>query len=210
MSPPPTYIEGFPQDGSSLGNTRVQIRNNLDGTFETLGVDHINNNGVGQITTTGTAGFHDVIHFQDQGALGYKPPNVANTTELFTETDSQSIQQVMTLSTGNKLYQQTTMLDGNFTTFGSTIGWVYLPGGFVLLYGFTNPSTSNSIIVDFGGALALPTMINTNYIVTATPYNATPNGYRIGTVTTTTFEIRQSGTTPPNSGYYWVLIGFPA
>ena len=41
----PAFTPGYPPDGSSLGETKSVIRNNLDGTFLTLGVDHINNNG---------------------------------------------------------------------------------------------------------------------------------------------------------------------
>ena len=41
----PTYTQGYPPDGSSLGQTKSVIRNNLDGTFLTLAVDHVDNNG---------------------------------------------------------------------------------------------------------------------------------------------------------------------
>ncbi len=41
----PIYTLGYPPDGSSLGQTKTTIRNNLDGTFLTLGGDHVNNNG---------------------------------------------------------------------------------------------------------------------------------------------------------------------
>ena len=55
----PTYTPGYPPDGSSLGQTKSTIRNNLDGTFLTLAVDHINNNGQ---PGTKPAGYHTIIH----------------------------------------------------------------------------------------------------------------------------------------------------
>lgn len=57
--PIPTYTPGYPPDGSSLGQTKSTIRNNLDGTFQTLAVDHINNNGQ---PGTQPAGYHTIIH----------------------------------------------------------------------------------------------------------------------------------------------------
>ncbi len=121
----PTYVEGYPQDGSSLGNTRVQIRKNLDGTFETLSVDHQNQNET-------NPGYHAVVHWETQGS---DPLTVSNITQEYTKTDSNSIQQKWLFSTGGKAYQQTRMIDGDFSTFGTNPGWTYLPGGLILQYG---------------------------------------------------------------------------
>jgi len=57
--PIPTYTPGYPPDGSSLGQTKATIRNNLDGTFETLAIDHVNNNGQ---PGSNPAGYHTIIH----------------------------------------------------------------------------------------------------------------------------------------------------
>src|SRR5271163_4949800 len=54
-----TFNRGYPPDGYSLGNTKVVIRNNLDGTFDTLAVDHVNNNG---IPGSNPPGYHTLIH----------------------------------------------------------------------------------------------------------------------------------------------------
>ena len=58
----PTYISGTPKDGSTLGNTKAKIRNNLDGTFNSLAVDHITQNGA-------TPGYHTIIHQVTQTAV---------------------------------------------------------------------------------------------------------------------------------------------
>ena len=57
--PIPTYTLGYPPDGASLGQTKSTIRNNLDGTFQTLAVDHVNNNGQ---PGSQPAGYHTIIH----------------------------------------------------------------------------------------------------------------------------------------------------
>ena len=57
--PIPTYTLGYPPDGSSLGQTKSVIRNNLDGTFQTLAIDHVNNNGQ---PGSNPAGYHTIIH----------------------------------------------------------------------------------------------------------------------------------------------------
>jgi len=62
----PTYTPGYPPDGSSLGQTKTAIRNNLDGTFQTLNVDHVNNNGQ---PGSNPAGYHTVIHEVTQTAV---------------------------------------------------------------------------------------------------------------------------------------------
>jgi hypothetical protein len=73
----PEYTQGYPPDGSSLGQTKIQIRDNLDGTFLTLGVDHINNNG---LPGDNPAGYHNLIHMVVQTAT---PSNITGITQLF-------------------------------------------------------------------------------------------------------------------------------
>jgi FlaG/FlaF family flagellin (archaellin) len=201
--PPPTYVKGFPQDGSSLGNTRVQIRNNLDGTFDTLAVDHVDNNGN---PSTGTPGYHRVIHFQDQGSA--IPSPVANTTQLYTGTDSHSIQQLKVESAAGNVYKQTTMLDAFYSRFGDALsinvaGWTYLPGGLIMNYGYT-PLIVSGGTVDFT-ALSLPTFSSSNYIVNITPFTVRTNFQAI-VVDATKFNI----TTNNSSGFNWTAIGKPA
>jgi hypothetical protein len=207
----PTYVKGYPQDGSSLGSTKAQIRKNLDGTFQTLGVDHINNNGQ---PGSGTPGYHRVIHFQDLGALPTNPSNVVNVTQMYTNTDTHSIQQIILKSTGNKKYQQTTMLDAFNSRFGDDLssnvaGWTYLPGGLIMNYGFTDTSETSSITVDFPG-LSLPNFSNVNYITTVTPYGfASRFSITTGAKFVSGFTITNT-TSFPGTGYYWTAIGAPS
>lgn len=221
MSVPP-YIQGFPQDGSNLGNTRVQIRKNLDGTFLTLGEDHINNNGVSSTnpSITGTPGYHNVIRFQDQGNRPTTPAAKTNVTQMYTNTDiAHSVQQIILESKTGKVYQLTTLLDSFNSTFGDDLstnaaGWTFLPGGLIQNYGYTVRSTLSQV-VDFT-SLSLPTFANKNYIILVTPY-ANDN-----LSTSCSFLIFNTGTDLTESkftirnisgfqiGFYWTATGKPA
>jgi len=77
----PTYVEGFPQDGQSLGASKAQIRDNLDGTFETLGTDHVNNNGEAQSAplSGNPPGYHTIIHEVTQTSVN----TIAGVNQIF-------------------------------------------------------------------------------------------------------------------------------
>jgi hypothetical protein len=207
----PTYVKGYPQDGSSLGSTKAQIRKNLDGTFLTLGVDHINNNGQ---PGNGTPGYHNVIHFQDQGPLPTNPSTVANVTQMYTNTDTHSIQQIILKDTGGKKYQLTTMIDAFSSRFGDDLsshvaGWTFLPGGLIMNYGFTPVSVAASITVDFP-SLSLPNFSNVNYIINVTPFSfASRFSITAGATFVSGFTITNS-TNAPGTGYYWTATGAPS
>jgi hypothetical protein len=70
------FFEGYPPDGASLGQTKSTIRGNLDGTFQTLSVDHINNNGQ---PGSKPAGYHTVIHEVSQTSVN----TVVNYNQVF-------------------------------------------------------------------------------------------------------------------------------
>jgi hypothetical protein len=213
----PTYIKGFPQDGSNLGNTRVQIRRNLDGTFETLEVDHINNNEVGSNGLMGTAGYHNVIHFQDQGNAPTTPPSVTNVTQMYTNTDTtHSVQQLFVESTAGNAYQQTTLIDGKFSKFGPNGNnnfWTYLPGGKIMICSSTGISNTDAD-VDLS-ALGFPVFANKNYNIQVTPYR---NAF--GSANFSFYVINDASLTPSTFtivnvqliavGFYYTLIGIPA
>lgn len=64
--PIPTFTPGYPPDGSSLGQTKAPIRNNIDGTFQTVAIDHVDNNGS---PGAQPAGYHTVIHQVPQASV---------------------------------------------------------------------------------------------------------------------------------------------
>lgn len=74
--PIPTYTPGYPPDGSSLGQTKSTVRNNLDGTFQTLAIDHIDNNGN---PGSKPAGYHKIIHEVTQTSVS----TIAGVNQVF-------------------------------------------------------------------------------------------------------------------------------
>lgn len=67
----PSFTQGYPPDGSTLGNTKSTIRNNLDGTFLALSVDHRDQN-------ESNPGYHTIIHDPAQtvgGQAAWVPDN---------------------------------------------------------------------------------------------------------------------------------------
>lgn len=204
----PTYRPGFPQDGSSLGSTKTQIRNNLDGTFLTLGVDHINNNGA---PGTGTPGYHNVVHWQDQGSLNPSP--IAGVTQEYTKTDTNSIQQKWLESTAGNTYQQTRMIDGSFATFAQNIvnyngninmigGWTYIAGGMLLQYGIRVTSMAGGIIIFPTPFTVGPFMIQLTPFTTDDTIKVVVNS--AVNPTATQFQYLSSGNA---TGTYWLAIG---
>jgi len=139
--PIPTYNSGYPQDGSSLGQSKAQIRANIDGTYQTLAIDHIDNNGN---PGAKPAGYHKVIHIVPQGS---NPGAVAGYGQLFSKTVTSVISDTALFwETGTGLVSQLTM---NITPQASTNGYTYLPGGILFQWGTVAGSSSSSIAVLF-------------------------------------------------------------
>jgi hypothetical protein len=68
----PTYNLGYPQNGSTLGQSKATIRNNLDGTFLTLGVNHFDQN-------SSYPGQHSYVQFP---VLRQSPVNTATSIAI--------------------------------------------------------------------------------------------------------------------------------
>ncbi len=143
--PIPTYTPGYPPDGSSLGQTKATIRNNLDGTFETLGVNHVNNNGQ---PGSNPAGYHTIVQEVTQtsvntvtgvnqvfsGIPGTLAVNATTTPSIPSDGDTQ-----LYSLTGTGVLSQLT--GGSATANG--FSWT---GGVLLQWGFvSNPGGSGSV-----------------------------------------------------------------
>lgn len=141
--PIPTYTEGYPPDGSTLGETKSTIRDNLDGTFQTLGIDHVNNNGDTDNGLSGKpAGYHNIVRVVPQGS---NPGAVAGYGQLFSKTvNSYTNDQALFWETGGGLVQQLTV---NLTPSTATNGYTFLPGGLIMQWGTNNQG--NNTFVNF-------------------------------------------------------------
>jgi hypothetical protein len=144
----PTYTEGYPPDGSSLGTTKAVIRDNLDGTFLTLGVDHVNNNG---IPGSNPAGYHTIIHEVTQTST---PMKISGVNQIFSGNPAVLVNpqtskpngspsgdtQLFTLTGGGGFSQLT---GGSAATNGyQWIGGVLIQWG--VITGISTPSNSNA------------------------------------------------------------------
>lgn len=139
--PIPIYTQGYPPDGSSLGQTKSTIRDNLDGTFLTLAVDHINNNGQ---PGSQPAGYHNVIHSVPQGA---NPLPIAGYGQLYSKTiNDYTTDQALFWETGAGLIQQLTV---NLTPSATANGYSFLPGGIILQWGTVNATGASNVTVNF-------------------------------------------------------------
>ena len=196
--PIPTYTPGYPPDGSSLGQTKSTVRNNLDGTFQTLGIDHINNNGQ---PGSKPAGYHNVIHVVPQAG---NPGAVTGYGQLFSKTvNSYTTDQALFWETGAGLIQQLTV---NLTPSAATNGYTFIPGGIILQWGFIpNPArtATQNFNITFPNAcfnVQLTTRTDEGGIQgfwidddVSNPINATRFAY--------------TGSSPSLQGLYWFAIG---
>lgn len=192
--PIPTYTPGYPPDGSSLGQTKTTIRNNLDGTFQTLAIDHIDNNGS---PGSQPAGYHKVIHIVPQGS---NPGAVAGYGQLYSKTiNSFTTDQALFWETGAGLIQQLTV---NLTPVASTNGYTFLPGGIILQWGVkSSPGSSGNVTFP----IPFPSnCFNVSLTQRRDSSSSTQGMYLNGAPTTTQFSY--NGSSAPTS-LYWFAIG---
>lgn len=194
--PIPTYTPGYPPDGSSLGQTKATIRNNLDGTFETLGIDHINNNGQ---PGSQPAGYHNVIHCVPQGS---NPGAIAGYGQLYCK----SINSVVTdtalfWETGTGLIAQMTV---NINPSATTNGYTFLPGGIIIQWGQSTSSSSTQPItfnIPFPNNCFNVQITPTSTSTTASATNVLyPSGF-----STAGFTFKYAGSSI--NGFFWFAIG---
>lgn len=205
--PIPTYTLGYPPDGSSLGQTKSTIRNNLDGTFETLAVDHINNNGQ---PGSNPAGYHTIIHQVTQSSVS----TVAGVNQIFSGVPGTLIVNGVTTpnlpATGDtQLYSLTgtgklAQLTG-YNAASPGYAWV---GGILMQFGIvTFTGTTNITYPITLGAAAFSIQI--------TQFNSGSNNIRefgqVQSSSATGFTMRAIDATGGTSGasrtFYWLAIG---
>jgi hypothetical protein len=209
--PIPTYTPGYPPDGSSLGQTKSTIRNNLDGTFETLAVDHIDNNGS---PGSKPAGYHKVIHQVTQTNVstitGYNQvfsgvPGTLVVDGVTTQAiPSNSDTELYSLTSGGILTQLTGRSAG-------LNGFVWI-GGMLLQWG-SIAATSGNPSVNLASSPNVPFPNNIFNIQVTRQHSATSPGSTFGfwvnntsgTITTSGFQIISNDT--HTWSYNWIAIG---
>lgn len=199
----PTFTQGYPPDGSSLGQTKAVIRDNIDGTFLTLAVDHVNNNGQ---PTPNPAGYHKIIHQVTQTNVS----TISGVNQVFSGIPGTLIVNGITTPTipangDTQLYSLTGMgglsqLTGNSAT-ANGYCWV---GGILIQWGTKSSS---------GGVqnVTLPIPFPKNFFISqATMIRNSGNvdtvyaltTATVGVVTTISFRDTSSG-----NSFFWFAIG---
>lgn len=196
----PTYTLGYPPDGSSLGETKPVIRNNLDGTFETVGIDHVNNNGEAQSppTSGNSPGYHTIIHQVTQVAA---PAAISGVNQVFSLVPPSNIPpggdtQLFNLTGGGGLSQMTGDL-------ALQNGYVWC-AGILIQWGLITPSSSGETI-NF-----TPKFPNACFNVQLTP--AASNRVILCVTAKSAISFTFQGLDPASlsgqaSTVYWVAIG---
>ncbi len=205
----PTYVQGYPPDGSSLGQTKSTIRNNLDGTFLTVAVDHVNNNGQ---PGSQPPGYHKIVHQVTQTnvstVVGYNqvfsgvPGTLIVNGVTTPDIPSGGATQLYSLTGGGVLAQ----LTGNNK---SSNGYAWI-GGVLIQWGQTNFSgTGTQQPVSF--PVTFPSAV-TSVQVTRAGGNTGTNPEDIFLLTlasTSGFTARRSSVSPSsNLNFYWLSIGY--
>ena len=194
----PSFTQGYPQDGSSLGSSKSVIRDNLDGTFQVFSVDHQDQNET-------NAGYHSVIHQQTQGS---KPATISGVNQLFSMIPGTAGTPNIPPNGDTQLYSKTGMggfsqLTGSGNSFsGSPVvgsGYVWC-SGMLMQYGIVaNGATSITFPVAFPTAC---------FNVQMTPQgNGGTFSINPKNVTTAGCGINVNGSSANYQTYYWFAIG---
>jgi hypothetical protein len=196
--PIPTFTPGYPPDGSSLGQTKSTIRNNLDGTFQTVAVDHIDNNGQ---PGAQPAGYHKVVHMVPQGG---NPVAVAGYGQLFSKTiNSFTTDQALFWETGTGLIQQLTV---NLTPLAASNGYTFLPGGLILQWGVKSSPGSSGTITFATSNISFPNnCFNVSITQRRDSSSSTQGMYLNGAPSATQFSY--NGSSSSDTALYWWAIG---
>jgi len=208
----PTYTLGYPPDGASLGQTKSTIRNNLDGTFETLAVDHVNNNGSYVNSSggdsSGPAGYHTIIHEVPQASVntltGYNqvfsgvPGTLVVNGTTTSAIPANSDQQLYSLTGAGILSQLTGHATGVTST--ASVGGYQWIGGVLIQWAQVVPTASPQTFtfpIAFPNAVfSIVTGVNSTQVSSA---NTSVNA-----VTTTNFQLY---TTKTNATNFYIAIG---
>lgn len=201
----PTFTPGYPPDGSSLGETKATIRDNLDGSFQVFSVDHQDQNEISAGThtkvslknTTGTttptlppgilgAGF-ETLYSQPAGS-----PPLGPVGEVF-------------YSRGGAAGIQ---LTGPGIPLAAVNGYTFMAGGILVQWGKVN-STSNGTVTYTTANLAFP---NSVFTILTQPFytGSAPSGEATVAIkqnTNVSFDWKFVTNSGAYAGFFWFAIG---
>lgn len=194
-----SFTPNLPASGQSLGFTKTPIKDNFAVIRSTIAANHYDVNDP-------LAGKHKFSIYPSQGS---DPATTTTEAAIYTKTLGQVnavFRSQDSAGTGGKVYQLTRAIDGSFATFGTAVGWTFLPGGLLMQYGFlVNPTDGTTI------TFPVPfTTLTGPYSITLAAVRSNTDDKTISiknaSVTNIQFKLTLSGSSVPN-GVYWQAIG---
>ncbi len=197
----PNFVSGYPPDGSTLGSTKSTIRDNLDGTFQTLSIDHSNQN-------QSNPGYHTVIHQKTQSSVS----TVAGINQLFSGVPGTLVVNAVTTSAipnnGDVQFYSLTgagglsQLTGNV---GSAEGFCWV-GGILIQWGSVAATTSTTGTVTFNSRANCPSFPHACLNVYTTLKGSIVSDI-ISIVSSSTTQFVWKKSTATLAGFAWFAIG---
>lgn len=190
----PPFTAGLPQNGQSLGNSKANIRDNIDGTFQTVAKNHFNNN-------SGSAGKHQYIQFPTDvnpgGSTG------ANELLLYNGLDG-ILNNLYFIPPGKAVPSAGIQLTRNESPITASTGFTWLPGGIIMQWG-TATKTSGQTVSFSPSFLAVPYSVQ----ITVFENNVNRHTVFVSATTTSNFTVtsRDSSGADESNTFFWLAIG---
>ena len=201
-----TFTAGQPENGQSLGASKVPIRDNFTAIVADLGINHVAIN-------LGDQGKHKFLQMPEQASA---PTTAANEGGLYTKVGTSPAQTSLFYRGESSDFEYrltrpiaaSTGVFGNNTAYAAnhTGGWTFLPGGLLLQYGArTTPGTS--------GTITFPVAFTTAYYsitigISRNASNSTQSVFVDNSVAVSTSNFAYTSTSSGSDPIYWMAIGF--
>ncbi len=148
-----TYFPNVPNGPNDPADDQPNMLTNTQSVNGLIAVDHLGFNGA-------NGGIHNIIHFSNQAG----DPAISGTGQLFTKT----------VGSDNQLFYESSLGVVEQITGGSSsgaVGYVLLPGGFIMQWGnFTNAGSNN---ISFTPNFSAPPF----YVNAVSNNNGAPSSY---------------------------------
>ena len=198
------YVQ-VPKSGQTLGQTRDQIRDNIQALNASLELNHV---GLDQGAQTGK---HKFIEIPVSS-----PNNIAGEGTLYTSTTGGETQLNYINDGQGNVYQLTRTINGSYTRFSTNTnysgtlsgGWTFLPGGMLLQYGI---ATSSGVALP-NTVVTLPvTLTNAPYSVNCTILTTADSRFFVEVYDVATNQFRavtrdSGGSKTSGIDFYWQVI----
>ena len=191
----PTYNLGYPQNGSTLGQSKATIRNNLDGTFLTVSVNHYNQN-------SSYPGQHKFIQFPNSSMFAPPVPNLGTEIDLYNGGSTLGgANNLFLLPPGSTSLSQAIQLTRSANApIAAANGYSWLPGGLLIQWGSVTTAGPVTPVLFSVAFTVLP------YFVTAFRQQSTDTVLGYSGLALSGFNINANGASSAAT-ILWMAIG---